>query len=83
MKPNTLMDVTELAWDDIRTHGEGTEFGVVVIVLHNTGTEMQTQVGANVEPAIVKLAVAELARDWDRTGGDFHVFPPKKLRKAV
>lgn len=83
MKPKTLMDVTELAWSDIQANGEGTEFGVVLIVLHNTGNELQTQVGANVEPALVKVAIKELAREWDTTGGDFHVFPPRELRKAV
>ena len=83
MKPNDLMNITELTWDDIHAHGEGTEFGVVVIVLHATGDELLTQVGSNVAPAIVKAAIKTLAEDWSRTGGDFITFPAKERRKAV
>lgn len=83
MKPNDLMNITELAWDDIHAHGEGSEFGVVVIVLHATGDELLTQVGSNVAPQIVKAAIQTLAADWQRTGGEFITYPPKSLRKAV
>lgn len=84
MIPKTMMNVVEMTWDDIVVHGEGTEIGVVMIVLHKgSDDELVTQVGANVAPDVVKYTMRQLVADWESTGGDFHVFPPRERKKAV
>lgn len=78
----TLMTITELAWDDIAAHGDGSEIGVVVLVLHKVGDELLTQIGANVPPEVVKFTIGKLNEEWAESSA-FTVYPPPKRRHAV
>ena len=84
MIPKTMMNIVEMTWDDILAHGEGSEVGVIMVILHKRDdNELETQVGANVAPEVVRFTLRQLTADWETTGGEFVVFPPRERKKAV
>jgi len=64
MKPETITDIVDLAWEDIRAAGDGSEKGIIAIIVHRTDDGYDTHVASTLPPMAVKAVVHELALSW-------------------
>jgi hypothetical protein len=64
MKRDEFISVVDMAWDDVRLHGEGTEIGIAIVIIHKDGDHLVTQLGSNLPPAIARFALETMVRAW-------------------